>query len=231
MTVAALAATGAGVVTAHGGDVLRLDPRVVATVVGLGVFHGLNPGMGWLFAVSYGLQERSRTALLKALVPIGIGHEASVAIMAVAIVLFSTSVSQAVAVAVFGLTLMAFGTWLFFKRRHFTWVGMRLRPHQLAWWSFLMSTVTGAGLMLAPVLIGGDVRPADALVRHALGGQILAALAAAVLHAAAMVATSAVVAVLVYEVVGLKVLTRMWVNLDKVWAVAFVCAGALVWLQ
>jgi len=220
------------VIWAHGGEaVLRLDPQVVVTVVLLGCFHGLNPGMGWLFAVSYGLQERNRTAVLKALVPIGIGHELSVASMAVAIVLFSSNVSQALAVGVSGLTLMVFGAWLFLRKRHFRWVGMRLRPRQLAWWSFLMSTVTGAGLMLAPVLVGGQPLPADELVREAIGGEVLVALAAAVLHAAAMVATSAVVAVLVYEVLGLKVLTRMWVNLDKLWAVAFVVAGALVWVQ
>lgn len=220
------------VVLAHGGTaVLHLDRGVIVTVVLLGCFHGLNPAMGWLFAVSYGLQERSRTAVLRALVPIGIGHEASVATMAVAIVLFSSSVSQAVAVGVSGLVLMVFGGWLFMRKRHFRWVGMRLRPHQLAWWSFLMSTVTGAGLMLAPVLVGGPARPADELVRQALAGDLRVALAAAVLHAAAMVATSAVVAVLVYEVVGLKVLTRMWVNLDKLWAAAFVVAGALVWVH
>lgn len=220
------------VVLAHGGTaVLHLDRGVVVTVLLLGCFHGLNPAMGWLFAVSYGLQERRRTAVLRALVPIGIGHEASVATMAVAIVLFSTSVSQATAVAVSGLVLMVFGAWLFLRKRHFRWVGMRLRPYQLAWWSFLMSTVTGAGLMLAPVLVGGPAKPADALVREALAGELRVALAAALLHAAAMVATSAVVAVLVYEVVGLKVLTRMWVNLDKLWAAAFVIAGALVWVQ
>lgn len=220
------------VVLAHGDTaVLHLDRGVVATVVLLGCFHGLNPAMGWLFAVSYGLQERRRTAVLRALVPIGIGHEASVATMAVAIVLFSTSVSQATAVAVSGLVLMVFGAWLFLRKRHFRWVGMRLRPYQLAWWSFLMSTVTGAGLMLAPVLVGGPAKPADALVREALAGDLRVALAAALLHAAAMVATSAVVAVLVYEVVGLRVLTRMWVNLDKLWAAAFVIAGALVWVQ
>ena len=219
-------------ILAHGGEaVLRLDPQVVVTVVLLGCFHGLNPGMGWLFAVSYGLQEKRRTAVLKALIPIGIGHELSVAMMAVAIVLFSSNVSQAIAVGVSGLVMMAFGAWLFFRKRHFRWVGMRLRPYQLAWWSFLMSTVTGAGLMLAPVLVGGQPLPADALVREALRGEVLVALFAAVLHAAAMVATAAVVAVLVYEVLGLRVLTRMWVNLDKLWAVAFVLAGALVWVQ
>lgn len=220
-------------VLAHGGDavVSGLTAASVTTVVLLGVLHGLNPGMGWLFAVSYGLQERRRSAVLRALVPIGIGHEASVGVMAAAIVLFSSAVSQAVAVAVAGLTLMTFGAWLFLRKRHFRWVGMRLTTLQLAWWSFLMSTVTGAGLMLAPVLIGGHAHGPDPLLSRALEGQLLLALAVALVHAAAMVATSAVVSLAVYEAFGLRVLTRAWVNLDKLWAVAFIGAGALVWLQ
>jgi hypothetical protein len=219
-------------VLAHGGEAVQgLGPAAVTTVLLLGVLHGVNPGMGWLFAVSYGLQERRRAAVLRALVPIGIGHEASVGVMAVAIVLFSSAVSQAVAVAVLGVTLMVFGAWLFFRRRHFRWVGMRLTPLQLAWWSFLMSTVTGAGLMLAPVLVGGHAHGPDPLLSQALEGQLLLALSVALLHAAAMVVTSGIVALGVFEVFGLRVLTRAWVNLDKLWAVAFVAAGALVWVQ
>jgi hypothetical protein len=217
---------------AHGGDaVSQLNAATVTTVVLLGVFHGINPGMGWLFAVSYGLQERRRSAVLRALVPIGLGHEASVGVMAAALVLFSSSVSQAVAVGVAGTTLMVFGAWLFFRKRHFRWVGMRLNPFQLAWWSFLMSTVTGAGLMLAPVLIGRQAGGPDPLIHQALEGAFVLALGVAVLHAAAMVTTSAIVSMTVYEVLGLRVLTRAWVNLDKVWACAFVAAGALVWLH
>jgi hypothetical protein len=218
-------------VFAHAGETAQgLGAAGVSTVVLLGVLHGLNPGMGWLFAVSYGLQERRRSAVVRALVPIGIGHEASVGVMAAAIVLFSSAVSQAVTVAVVGLALMGFGAWLFFRRRHFRWVGMRLSPFQLAWWSFLMSTVTGAGLMLAPVLVGGHAHT-DALLSQALGGELVLALSVALLHAAAMVLTSAAIALAVYGVLGLRALTRVWVNLDKLWALAFVAAGALVWVQ
>lgn len=220
------------IVFAHGGEtVSQLDLTAVATVAMLGVFHGLNPGMGWLFATSYGLQEGRRGAIFRSLIPIGIGHEASVGVTAAAIVLFSSAVSRAIMVGVTGLVLVAFGSWLFLRKRHFRWVGMRLTPFQLAWWSFLMSTVTGAGLMLAPVLLGGRATGPDPLVVQALDGRLLVAFGAALVHAAAMVVTSAVVAVVVYEVVGLRVLTRAWINLDKLWAIAFVAAGAFVWLQ
>lgn len=219
-------------VLAHGAETLHgLGAAGITTVVVLGVLHGLNPGMGWLFAVSYGLQERRRVAVVRALVPIGLGHEASVGLMAVAVVLFSSAVSQAVAVAVLALTMMCFGAWLFFRRRHFRWVGMNLSPFQLAWWSFLMSAVSGAGLMLAPVLVGGHAMGPDPLLSQALAGELVLAMTAAVLHATAMVLTSGIVAFAVLEILGLRFLTRAWINLDKLWAGAFLGAGAFVWLR
>jgi hypothetical protein len=210
---------------------LRLDTATVTAVLALGVFHGLNPGMGWLFAVSFGLQERSRSALLRSLVPIAAGHELAVLPIAVAIVVFASRVTRAVAVTVFATGLVAFGVYLLLRKRHLRWVGMRLTRWQLAWWSFLMSTVTGAGLMLAPVLLNSGPAPDDdQLLTSALQGQLLAAALAAVLHAVAMLATSGTVAVVVYDLVGLRLLRTAWINLDKIWAVAFIGAGIFVWL-
>jgi hypothetical protein len=193
----------------------------------LGVFHGINPGMGWLFAVSYGLQERDRGALLRALPPIALGHELSVAPVAAAPAVFSSTVSRAVAVGVVAVTLTAFGVFLLLRKRHFRWVGMRLSRWELAWWSFLMSTISGAGLMLGPVLV--DEAHADHTLEAALSEPLLTALAAASVNALAMLATSAVV--VVYEVVGLRILRSGWINLDRVWAIAFLAAGAFFWLS
>lgn len=209
---------------------LTLSAGALATVMLLGVFHGVNPGMGWLFAFSYGIQERSSNALLRALVPVAVGHELSVAPIAVAIVVFSSEVSQALASTVFACGLVGFGIFLLLRKRHFRWVGMQLSRWQLAWWSFLMSTASGAGLMLAPVLLGGQSSGED-LLASALRGNIAVALLAALLHVIAMIVTSATVAMLVYKLVGLRVLRTAWVNLDKVWAGAFIVAGAFVWLQ
>jgi hypothetical protein len=217
---------------AHGAPTgsFALDVATMAAVMALGVFHGLNPGMGWLFAVSFGLQERSRSALLRSLVPIAAGHELSVLPMAVAIVVFASQVTRAVAVAVCAAGLVAFGVYLLLRKRHLRWVGMRLTRWQLAWWSFLMSTATGAGLMLAPVLLGSGPSPDDRLLTSALQGQLLTAALAAVLHAVAMLATSGAVAVLVYDLVGLRILRTAWINVDKIWAAAFIGAGIFVWL-
>lgn len=215
-------------VLAHGGELHPgLSGGAWLAVVLLGAFHGLNPGMGWLFAVSFGLQEQDRAALLRALPPIAVGHELAVAPVAVAVAVFSSAVTRAVVVGVLAVVLTGFGLYLLLRTRHFTWVGMRLSRWELAWWSFLMSTVTGAGLMLTPVLV--SAAPATGAVEDALAGPVELALAAAAVHGLAMLATSAVVAVLVYEVVGLRILRSAWVNLDRIWAGAFLLAGAFVW--
>ena len=217
-------------VLAHtGGTHAGMSGSVLVAVVLLGVFHGVNPGMGWLFAVSYGLQERDRGALLRALPPIAVGHELAVAPVAVALSVFSSAVTRAVVVGVLAAVLVGFGVYLLLRKRHFRWVGMRLSMWELAWWSFLMSTFTGAGLMLAPVLL--EAAPAHDTLGTALAGPVQVALLAAVVHALAMLATSTVVALVVYEVVGLRILRSAWVNLDRVWACAFLSAGAFVWLH
>jgi hypothetical protein len=117
-----------------------------------------------------------------------------------------------------GVLLVGLGMWRLLSTRHFRWVGMRLSGWELGTWSFLMSSVHGAGLMLVPVLAHHSSLPA--------GAALPAALAAALVHAAAMLVTMAVVALLVVEVLGLAVLRRVWVDVDRVWAVALIGAGA-----
>lgn len=192
-------------------------------LIGLGAFHGLNPGMGWLFAVAIGLQERSTPALLKALGPIAVGHLASMALVAVAIMIgISATTSQLIAVAG-GIALAGFGLFLLLRKRHFRWVGMRLTAAQLVLWSFLMASVHGAGLMLVPVLTTMD--------HHAMAGMDMSVpaiegVAAAAVHTGAMLAVAAAVALTVYHVLGLRILRSAWVNLDRVWAAAMVGAGS-----
>jgi hypothetical protein len=203
---------------------------VLLAVLGLGAFHGLNPGMGWLFAVSIGLQERRRGALLAALGPIGAGHAASVLVVALLVVV-SDSVLTAQVVAVGGgLAVAGFGLWRLLSTRHFRWVGMRLSALQLGAWSFLMSSAHGAGLMLLPVLVGaghgghhGMAGPAG----HPSGlvDGVLQALNVTALHTAAMVAVAGAIALVCYDLIGLRLLRTAWVNLDRVWAFALIGAG------
>ena len=189
----------------------------------LGVFHGLNPAMGWLFAVALGLQSSAeprdrRRAALRALPPIAAGHLVSVgAVAAVFAVTASAVTSRAVTIGA-GLVLVAMGLWRLLSRRHFRWVGMRLTRWELGTWSFLMSSVHGAGLMLVPVLATHH----HAAVPASLGWAALATL----LHTATMLLTAGAVALVVLQVLGLSVLRRAWINIDRIWAVALIGAGA-----
>ena len=192
------------------------------SVAGLGIFHGLNPAMGWLFAVALGLQASSaagarRAAALRALPPIAAGHLVSVGAVAAVYAVTASAVTSRAVTVVAGLLLVGMGLWRLLSSRHFRWVGMRLSPWELGTWSFLMSSAHGAGLMLVPVLAthhGGTVP-------SSLGGAVLATM----LHTATMLATAAVVAILVLQVLGLSVLRRAWINVDRVWALALIGAG------
>jgi hypothetical protein len=204
----------------------------LAALALLGAFHGLNPAMGWLFAVARGMQERSRRLLLTSLPPIAAGHLASVAIVTAVVSATESVLAANVVGVVGGLILVTFGLWRLLSERHFRWAGMRLSHRQLAGWSFLMSSAHGAGLMLLPVLTttavathAGHHLPGSAATGSPAAA--LTGLVAAGVHTLAMFTVMAVCAVVVYEFVGVNILRRAWFNMDKLWAGVMVGAGAL----
>lgn len=209
------------------------DTGLWLTLAALGAYHGLNPAMGWLFAVSQGMQQRERRAVLRALLPIAIGHELSIALMAVialgAAALIEPRVLRVVAAGV----LLAFGIFRFVRpRAHPRWTTMRVNGRELALWSFLMSTAHGAGLMVAPLLIGLQGADAAHAQQHNELGLVadvplLSAGLGIALHVAAMLLVMAIVALVVYEKLGLSLLSRAWVNTDGIWAATFVLAAAI----
>jgi hypothetical protein len=204
-----------------------IDSGGWAALLALGAFHGLNPGMGWLFAVAMGLQRKDRGAVLRALPPIAGGHALSVAAVVGLLGALGTVVAPRLLAAAAAVGLVGYGVYLFVRRRHLRWVGMNLTPRELVLWSFLMSTAHGAGLMLIPVLLSSDLHAAQPTTTLALGwgDSLIASLGAVAVHSAAMFAMMAGIALVVYDHVGLGVLRRGWVNLDRVWAVALVAAG------
>ncbi len=195
-----------------------------AALVLLGAYHGVNPGMGWLFAVARGLQEKSRRAVVTSLVPIALGHEASIVIVVIAVSLTEQFVPPTFVRLLAALVLIGFGLFKLAKpRSHPGGFGMRVGFSGLAGWSFLMSSAHGAGLMLAPVLLGLPTYAAY----HNLREISVQAAAAATLHVAAMLAVMAVISVAVYEKVGLGILRRGWFNLDLGWSVVLLVSGAM----
>src|SRR5215212_8039039 len=186
------------------------------TLVALGAYHGLNPAMGWLFAVSRGMQERSRRAVVRSLLPIAIGHELALVVVAAVVLLAAEVVDPGALHVAAAAVLLAFGIFRFVRpRAHPRWTTMRVNGRELTLWSFLMSSAHGAGLIVAPVLIG--IRSASA----SADGVGLA------LHVAAMVLVMGVVAVLVYDRLGVAVLRKAWLNTDQLWAAAFVVAAVI----
>jgi len=210
------------------------------SLAALGAFHGVNPAMGWLFAVSLGLQERRLRAVLIALGPIALGHALAIALAGLAVGALGLVVPQRALLALGGAALLAFAVSKVITRfRHPRWVGMRVSSRQLVLWSFLMASAHGAGLMLVPVLVGlrGDGVPS--VLAHAehlghVGHQmpsgndaLLPAVAAVGLHSLAMLTVAGVLAVVVYQKVGVEVLRRAWVNLDFIWVGTLIVVGSI----
>ena len=190
----------------------------------LGAYHGVNPGMGWLFAVGRGLQEQRRRALLSSLLPIAIGHEASIVLVVVAVALTEQVLPTHLIRLLAALLLVSFGLYKLARPlSHPGGFGMRVGFAGLAGWSFLMSSAHGAGLMLAPVLLGMPVTQ----TYHSLAELSVRGLLAASVHVAAMLSVMAVVAVVVYEKVGLGMLRRGWFNLDLGWSLVLIVSGAV----
>ncbi len=207
------------------------------TLALLGAYHGLNPAMGWLFAVALGLQEQRRGAVLQALPPIALGHATAVLLAVLVVGVAEIVVPPDVLRYGCAGVLMVFGLYKLVSRRHPRWVGMRVGFRDLTAWSFLMASAHGAGLMLIPVLLRLSsterLQGAHAHGVHADHGTmtdsatVLADLAAVGLHTLALFAVMGVIAMVVYEKVGVMILKRTWFNLDLLWAGALVGAGLI----
>jgi hypothetical protein len=205
------------------------------TLTLLGAYHGLNPAMGWLFAVALGLQEQRRGAVLQALPPIALGHATAILVVVFVIGVAQIVVPLDVLRYVCATALILFGLFKLARRRHPRWVGMRVGFRDLTGWSFLMASAHGAGLMLVPILMRlastDQMHGAHAHGTHhaAMAGSatVLADLAMVGLHTLAMFAVMAAVAVVVYEKLGVLILKRAWFNVDVLWAGALVGAGVI----
>ena len=203
----------------------------------LGAYHGLNPAMGWLFAVALGLQERRRGAVLQALPPIALGHAVAVSLAVLVFGIAQVVVPFGVLRYVCAGALILFGLYKLARRKHPRWVGMRVGFRDLTAWSLLMATAHGAGLMLVPVLLGlsssEQMQGAHAHGAHAghsgmtVSATVLAALAAVGLHTLTLFVVMGAIALVVYEKLGVMILKRTWFNLDLLWAGTLVAAGVI----
>jgi len=198
---------------------------VLSTLFLLGAYHGINPGMGWLFAVARGMQENRTGAVAWSLPPIALGHALSIGVVVLIARLAQgalplTYIRIAVAVALVGL-----GVSKLIRSRHFRWGGMQVGFRELTIWSFLMASAHGAGLMVLPVVLAGPHAHHHAAAQGAASG-----VWATLIHTLGYFSVTALVALLVYQRFGLAMLRRSWFNLDLIWAIALVITGCVALL-
>ena len=211
------------------------------TLFGLGAFHGINPAMGWLFAVGLGLQEQKRIAVLRALPPIALGHALSIGIIIAAVLLARVTVPPFALKITAAAILFAFGFYRLFRSRHPNWVGMRVGFGDLTLWSFVMATAHGAGLMLIPLFLKPTpqtlaphtgpmalhMHPICGLQFARFGTPSLLASSIAV-HTFGYLLVTGLVAMLVYEKLGVGMLRRAWFNVDLFWMLALMATGVFI---
>jgi hypothetical protein len=211
-----------------------LNSTMLWLVLLLGAYHGLNPGMGWLFAVALGMQEQKGSAVARSLVPIAIGHTVAIgSVVLTAAFLGMTLPLVAIRYSVAAI-LVGLGIFCLVRHQHPRWVRMQVGFRDLAVWSFLMASAHGAGLMVVPVLLGSSTVEAQA--RMAGHNHIspavspLAGIIATGVHTIAYLAVTGLVAWVVYRKLGLALLRKTWFNFDLLWAVALVATGLVTFL-
>ena len=207
-------------------------------VFGLGMFHGINPAMGWLFAVALGLQEQRRAAVFRALPPIVLGHALSIGIVIAAVLVARFSLPHRTLKIAAAAILFAFGFYRLLRSRHPTWVGMRVGFGDLTLWSFVMASAHGAGLMLVPFFLQsqapGEAHRHEAHQIYAWAFANFSApsllIAAVVVHTLGYLLTTTLVAIVIYEKLGIAILRRAWFNIDLVWMLALMITGVFILL-
>jgi len=198
-------------------------------VIFSGLYHGINPGMGWPLAVSAALMERDHKAMPRALAMLALGHFLAMIgiLLPFSVMFFLVDWEMQIRIAA-GLIVIAMGIYLLINRRHPKFLA-RVHPSRLALWSFLAAMAHGAGLMLVPIYLGICAIAPDETghlaAERLMSSNVSIAFAVAAAHTFAMTVAGGVIAVIIYFWLGLKFLSRTWFNLDVVWAFSLVIVG------
>ena len=212
---------------------MELSATALWLMLLLGAYHGLNPGMGWLFAVALGMQEQKGGTVARSLVPIAIGH--ALAIGVVVAVAAVVGLALPLTVVRWCVAAMLIGLGIYFLMRHWhpRWVRLQVGFRDLVAWSFLMASAHGAGLMVVPVLLRGSTAQAAGQMAAEGHSHIsasaspMAGMLATGVHTAGYIAMTGLIAWVVYRKVGLAILRKAWFNVDLVWAAALVVTGVI----
>ncbi|MEP4195469.1 MAG: hypothetical protein ABJL99_07515 [Aliishimia sp.] len=198
-------------------------------VIFSGIYHGINPGMGWPLAVSAALMERTHTAMPKALAMLAVGHFLAMIGILLPFTMMIVLVQWEMEIRIgAGLLVIAMGIYLMINRRHPKFLA-RVHPARLALWSFLAAMAHGAGLMLVPIFLGicaiGPDETGHVAAQTLMGSNVLTAFGVAAIHTFSMTIAGGILAIVIYFWLGLKFLSKTWFNLDLVWAISLVVVG------
>ena len=211
-----------------------MGPAALWLMLLLGAYHGVNPGMGWLFAVALGMQEQKGSAVARSLIPIAVGHAAAIGSVVLTTAFLGMTVPLAVIRYFVAAVLVGLGIYCLVRHQHPRWVRMQVGFRDLTIWSFLMASAHGAGLMVVPVLLGSNMVEAQGrMAGHnhmASVASPLAGMVATGVHTVAYLAVTGLVAWVVYRKLGLALLRMAWLNFDLVWAAALVATGLVTLL-
>ena len=214
----------------HGG----LTSTMLWLMLLLGAYHGLNPGMGWLFAVALGMQEKKGSAVARSLIPIAVGHAVAIGSVVLTSVFLGMTLPLMVMRYLVAALLVGMGVYCLVRHRHPRWVRMKVGFRDLTVWSFLMASAHGAGLMVVPVLLHSNtVEAQNRIADHNHMSQSvtpLAGMLATGIHTLAYLAVTGLLAWVVYRKLGLALLRKAWLNFDLVWAAALVATGVVTLL-
>lgn len=211
----------------------HLEPWAWAALFALGAWHGINPAMGWLFAVALGLQKQSGRAVWQSLVPIAAGHLLAIGLVVALALLAGATLPLSYARLAVAVLLLVFGFFRLVSGKHPRYGGMQVGSRDLFIWSFLTASAHGAGFMLLPILLGMSTVQAAHSGHAAHAPQlssVSAATAAVAIHTLAYLLVTGAIAWLVYTRVGLSILRRAWFNLDRIWAFSLILTAALTLL-
>jgi hypothetical protein len=205
-------------------------------LLALGAVHGLNPAMGWLFAVGRALQERSRRALWRAHGPLALGHALAIGLAITLALVLGAALPVRWLRWLVAAALLVVGVDGLLHHRHVRLKGMRVSARELATWSFLMATAHGAGLMVLPIVLGAAtpgtmhhhvMSMAMAPIAAGAAGVNPLAITAALIHTAGYLAATIGIAFVVYEKLGLRILRKAWINVDALWSGALIVAAVV----
>src|SRR5262245_18012519 len=206
-------------------------------IVFLGAYHGVNPGMGWLFAVALGMQRGSARGVWGALPPIALGHAAAVGAVLLTVGFAQVVIPMDTLRVLVALMLTLLGLYRLWSHRHPRFGGMQVGFPDLTVWSFLMASAHGAGFMLVPFVMSAPPMLSAADHEHAhymaaAGANVAAAgMMAVAVHTLAYFAVMTMAAWVVYRRLGLSLLRKAWLNVDWAWAAALVLTGLVVFLK